>query len=461
MIKARIFERKLNVSDYSISDSVKFETVKFTFPVEWNGFEKTAVFSDGNDVQLNVVLNSQNPLCVGEDECYIPHEVLKQPYFYVSVFGFDGERVATTTKEKVAVLESGYALGDQPDEPTMSEYQQIINLSTQAVNIAQSVRNDADNGLFKGDKGDDGDRGPKGEKGDRGAQGVQGIQGVQGPKGDKGEKGDAFTYQDFTPEQLAALKGEKGDAGEITAEYASNNFAGALKTTKNGKIVFANDVSLLEHNLEVKLSSDTITDFSPVKVTRLGKNLINIPNFENIVGNGTVEVLYRTEQRIKCKGVNAFLSCKPIVNQEITLSDNGNLIYANITFENGFVGNYSLYAVLSGDAVVFGAIIPSATNGDIVATQIIKHNRFTGGSLSITDIQLEIGTTATEYEPYIEPQTVTANTDGAVEGLISKSANIYLFADAEDVTIDCKYNRDINKAFEQMQQAIISLGGNI
>lgn len=30
----------------------------------------------------------------------------------------------------------------------------------------------------------------------------------------KGEKGDAFTYEDFTPEQLAVLKGEKGDTGK-------------------------------------------------------------------------------------------------------------------------------------------------------------------------------------------------------------------------------------------------------
>lgn len=33
-------------------------------------------------------------------------------------------------------------------------------------------------------------------------------------KGDRGEKGDPFTYSDFTPEQLASLKGEKGDRGE-------------------------------------------------------------------------------------------------------------------------------------------------------------------------------------------------------------------------------------------------------
>ena len=31
--------------------------------------------------------------------------------------------------------------------------------------------------------------------------------------GEKGDTGDAFTYDDFTPEQLAGLKGETGDAG--------------------------------------------------------------------------------------------------------------------------------------------------------------------------------------------------------------------------------------------------------
>lgn len=36
--------------------------------------------------------------------------------------------------------------------------------------------------------------------------------GQDGEKGDKGDKGDAFTYDDFTSEQLEALKGEKGDA---------------------------------------------------------------------------------------------------------------------------------------------------------------------------------------------------------------------------------------------------------
>ena len=45
-------------------------------------------------------------------------------------------------------------------------------------------------------------------------QGPQGDPGPQGPKGDKGDDGKPFTYGDFTPDQLASLKGPKGDKGD-------------------------------------------------------------------------------------------------------------------------------------------------------------------------------------------------------------------------------------------------------
>lgn len=40
------------------------------------------------------------------------------------------------------------------------------------------------------------------------------MDGARGAQGAKGDKGDAFTYADFTPEQLASLKGSPGDKGE-------------------------------------------------------------------------------------------------------------------------------------------------------------------------------------------------------------------------------------------------------
>lgn len=69
-------------------------------------------------------------------------------------------------------------------------------------------------------------QGPKGETGAPGPQGIQGQKGeafryedftkeqLEALKGPQGPKGDAFTYNDFSPEQLEKLKGPKGDKGE-------------------------------------------------------------------------------------------------------------------------------------------------------------------------------------------------------------------------------------------------------
>ena len=50
---------------------------------------------------------------------------------------------------------------------------------------------------------------------------IKGPRGDTGPQGPQGPKGDAFTYADFTGEQLAALKGEKGDTGATGATGAT------------------------------------------------------------------------------------------------------------------------------------------------------------------------------------------------------------------------------------------------
>lgn len=67
-------------------------------------------------------------------------------------------------------------------------------------------------------KGKDGSKGEKGDIGPQGPKGDTGATGPQGPKGDtgaQGPKGDAFTYEDFTEEQLESLKGESGKSPHI------------------------------------------------------------------------------------------------------------------------------------------------------------------------------------------------------------------------------------------------------
>ena len=61
-------------------------------------------------------------------------------------------------------------------------------------------------------KGDKGDRGDTGATGPQGPQGEQGLQGEQGPQGEKGQDG-AIKFEELTEEEIAVLKGEKGEPG--------------------------------------------------------------------------------------------------------------------------------------------------------------------------------------------------------------------------------------------------------
>lgn len=70
----------------------------------------------------------------------------------------------------------------------------------------------------KGDKGDTGDvgpQGPAGEKGDIGPQGIQGPAGADGAKGDKGDKGDPGIQGEVGPQGPQGETGPKGDPGEV------------------------------------------------------------------------------------------------------------------------------------------------------------------------------------------------------------------------------------------------------
>lgn len=65
----------------------------------------------------------------------------------------------------------------------------------------------------KGDRGETGPIGPQGPNGEKGDKGDRGEKGDTGPQGETGAKGDAFTFDDFTHEQLESLRGPKGDTG--------------------------------------------------------------------------------------------------------------------------------------------------------------------------------------------------------------------------------------------------------
>lgn len=90
-----------------------------------------------------------------------------------------------------------------------------------------------------------------------------------GPQGPQGPKGDPFTYEDFTPEQLEALKGEPGDTGLSAYQYAKNSgysgteeeFAAKMAAEMPTKVSqLENDSDYAPRSELPKLFEVTITD---------------------------------------------------------------------------------------------------------------------------------------------------------------------------------------------------------
>ena len=83
-----------------------------------------------------------------------------------------------------------------------------------------------------------------------------------------------------------------------------------------------------------------------------------------------------------------------------------------------------------------------------------------GNYITFDSFQIEIGTTTTEFEPYKEPIPYTADENGIVKGIVGNGEAMTLFAD-EGITIHAEYNRDLNKAFAEIYQAIATMGAAV
>lgn len=358
----------------AVADSVLFEKIHFNFPAEWDGFAKTAVFTNG-ETKISVVLNENGKLCTGENECCIPHEVIKAPAFTVSVFGVSGDKRATTQIAQVSVKPSGYGEGATPAEPTPTEYEQLAAIANSAEQLAQSVRSDADSGAFKGDKGEQGN---KGDKGDTGAVGAK------GDKGDKGDPGkDAVTDRAYSPTSENAQSG-KAVAEALKAErtYANNSFSGALRGSASGEAVRLSDITPNEHTLGVKVSGKNLFDKDNANI------IIGYPDAENVINGASStrsvyipcvpNATYTVSKTLTARFAVAFTDDIPSIGVAVTGRVQNNTA-SSITTTSGINSRYIVVWLYHVD----------------LDTTTIKINEV------LTTLQIELGSTATSYTPYI------------------------------------------------------------
>lgn len=127
-----------HMDEYTSGASNSF-FVKFNFSEEWNDLTKLVTFKAA-DVVVSQILDG--------DTIAIPYEVLiPKQKLWIGVLGTRDETVVLPTIWKeLRTVKYGVIPGVQPQDPTPSQYQQILN-------IAQSVRDDADAGRFDGEDG--------------------------------------------------------------------------------------------------------------------------------------------------------------------------------------------------------------------------------------------------------------------------------------------------------------------
>ena len=221
-------------------------------------------------------------------------------------------------------------------------------------------------------------------------------------------------------------------------------------------------------NVQVELNSETsytpyVPDLTAVKVSRCGKNLfsgltkgigIDLTTIDEIVNSN-----YSATDYIPVDfNANTYYYISGLPS---TISNCVFAYNANKEFLGRTGGNPLAERKLSNNSFANGT--PQG-EGDIAYLRVtcfkISTSAGTVDDIDDAKIQLEVGSAATEYEPYNSTEYLP-NADGTVDDVTSLYPVTKLMTDTDGVIIDCEYNKDINKAFAELQQAIISLGGNV
>lgn len=425
MIVGQIHGQSLRVVYPTIaSDTVGYLEAQFDFVTEdWQGLVKWAHFKKGDavyDVKLtDDKIDKQENLNLeaGTWEVYLHGNAM-----------VDGEVVTriTTVPQTVVVHESGVLDGKPLPDVPLTATEQIMATAEEALLVVEQLRAEADSGAFDGEKGE---RGEKGDKGER---------------GEKGEKGD---------------KGENGDNGEVSLAYAHSTFAHALLTQKSGQTVVFDDSDPLSGGAEVTVESRNLvpTEYKDAKkessitkagitftvnsdgsVTLSGTNDGSDNSSFFLASSSTSPFLLKKGRYVGYTGVEGLsLTAKILDGVYINRLENG------YTAERDTPLQYLYFGVSRGNTrtfsgeTVYPMLVRGMEPGDYV--QPLPNGTAVTLTLGEQTVESAVGET-------VAFSAVT----GATASVEHERANLVAV-----------YNKDINWAFEELRQAIISLGGNV
>lgn len=243
-----------------------------------------------------------------------------------------------------------------------------------------------------------------------------------------------------------------------------------MNVSLTGEVVSAFDVSPVEHNLNVRVSSDTVTDLSQVRVSRYGKNLFSLQDFsftatsnETSVKDNVLTINYTTTVASStCLGVSRLL---PNYNGLANYPVGTYTFYAekNMATNGGSSSAYPYLEIKLADGTIdkLEVGVPKVIKQSFQpnALKFLAPVQKTGGETYITTLQVVCGESS-GYEPFVEPTTYDVMGNGGVPEITSLAPSMTLVADTQGVEIGCSYLRDIDTYIDNLMMNVALTGGD-
>lgn len=193
--------------------------------------------------------------------------------------------------------------------------------------------------------------------------------------------------------QTEAAKEETEAARDIAVDeskYIKNSYANAIKGGSKGEIIRVDDVSPIEHDVKCFVHGKNLIEIDFETTTLNGLTFTNNGDGSFVI-NGTATTAF------------GFVICNDLVLPPGTYT---------LSVENALPQGLNIYSISNGETVnfIYGANKTNA--GTKVFENESSRLRLWIASGCVFDNlllrpQLELGSVATEYEPYIDPTTIT------------------------------------------------------
>lgn len=229
-----------------------------------------------------------------------------------------------------------------------------------------------------------------------------------------------------------------------------------LKSVKGSYINIDNAYSD-ESELEIFLTSNSVTDFSTTEIYRYNSNLWDISQMlqDNTIDNGDGTYTFKLNNagdRFSnyCNvdipaGVPFFIKIDKI---EKTL--NGNF-FIEINYDEGEPEYISII-----DDSISGTREKRITK---IRFMVVYGQNTVGQYIKFKNPKINIGDEKV-YEKYANMKKAMANSEGKVQGLTSLPKNITLISNNQSVVINCKYKQEISK-YDLFGKTIVNMGDSI